>query len=266
MIRSRSASEFILFWLLRFSAAIAVVILLAVLILLYRSGHAVLSWQFLVGAWQQQDITKGGIFPAIIGSLYLGLGVLVVSVPLGVATAVFLTEYAHASLWKRIIQLAIRNLAGVPSVVYGLFGLAVFVQILNFKMSLLSAVLTLSVMTLPWIITASVEALTAVPRRFRESGSWRNALANHFPHHSSFCTARVSYRWHHWRCARAWRNGPHHSCWCNVLPHQLATFSIRPVHGTAVPYLYPRNAACESIRSGIRCRHGIRSYFAHLYP
>jgi len=166
---SRSSSETVAFGLFRASAILAVVLLLLVLGLLFRSGHSVLGWQFLLSDWQHRDITQGGIFPAIVGSVYLGLGVMCISFPLGIGTAIFLTEYSRGSLWNRTIQLAIRNLAGVPSVVYGLFGLATFVYLLNFGMSLLAAILTLSVMTLPWIITASVEALEAVPAKFRES-------------------------------------------------------------------------------------------------
>ncbi len=93
----------------------------------------------------------------------------VFSFPMGFATAIFLTEYSKDNVWKRVIELAIRNLAGVPSVVYGLFGFAVFVNFFHFKGSLISAILTLSIMTLPWIIVASVEALEAVPVRFRDS-------------------------------------------------------------------------------------------------
>ncbi len=169
MKRDNSFAEPVFFFLFRGSAFAATLILLLVLVLLFIAGHTVLSWHFLTAAWQHQDITSGGIFPAILGSVYLGLGVMCISFPMGVATAVFLTEYGKHSRWRRLIQLAIRNLAGVPSVVYGLFGLAVFVHVLHLGMSLLSAVLTLSVMTLPWVITSSVEALEAVPQQFRDA-------------------------------------------------------------------------------------------------
>ena len=161
--------EAIYFNLFRGSALIGIAILFVVLFLLFSSGHSVLSSRFLTSAWQHRDITQGGIFPAIIGSLYLGIGVMLISFPLGIGTAIFISEYSKNNVWKKIIQLSIRNLAGVPSVVYGLFGLAVFVNFLSFGTSLLSAILTLSVMTLPWIITASVEALEAVPQKFRET-------------------------------------------------------------------------------------------------
>ena len=169
MTRTRDARiEQIIFSLLRMSAFLATGLLLLVLLLLLQSGHRVIDWQFLTSAWQHRTITEGGIFPAIVGSVYLGIGVMAISFPLGLGTATFLTEYSRNPHWKRVIELAIRNLAGVPSVVYGLFGLAVFVHLLSFGMSLFSAILTLSVMTLPWIVTASVEALETVPQKFRE--------------------------------------------------------------------------------------------------
>ena len=157
------------FWAFRSVAVFGVSILAIALVLLWSVGHEVLSWQFLTDTWSHRDIEQGGIFAAILGSFYLGIGVLLISFPLGLATAIYLTEYSGEHMWKRCIELAIRNLAGVPSVVYGLFGFALFVQFFHLGVSLLSAILTLSVMTLPWIITASVEALKAVPRRFRES-------------------------------------------------------------------------------------------------
>ena len=153
----------------RMSALLTVSMLAAVLLLLIFSGFRVMNLHFLTANWQHMDIAQGGIFPALFGSIALGIGVITVSFPLGLATAVFLTEYRPHALWKRTVQLAIRNLAGVPSVVYGLFGLAVFVQTLAFGMSLLAAILTLSIMTLPWVITAAIEALEAVPLHFRES-------------------------------------------------------------------------------------------------
>ncbi len=162
-------SEAVFFTLFRGSAVAATGLLVLVLVLLVVAGHSVLSWHFVTASWEHQDITKGGIMPAILGSIYLGLGVTLISFPFGIATAVFLTEYSKHSRWRRLIQLAIRNLAGVPSVVYGLFGLAVFVHVLNMGMSLMAAMFTLSVMTLPWIITSSVEALEVVPQQFRDS-------------------------------------------------------------------------------------------------
>jgi phosphate transport system permease protein len=162
-------SQGVAFGLFRVSAWGTASLLAVTLLLLLIAGSDALSWRFLTASWRHVDITQGGIFPAIVGSLYLGLGVLAVSFPLGIGTAIYLTEYGKGGTLNRLIQLAIRNLAGVPSVVYGLFGLAAFVHLLNLGASLAAASLTLSAMTLPWIITSSVEALEAVPERFRES-------------------------------------------------------------------------------------------------
>lgn len=150
-------------------AWVSVLIIVLVVVILAWKGAGIINWRFLTASWQHRDITQGGIFPAIVGSLWLGIGVLLLSFPTGLATAVFLTEYGAKTRWRRVTQLAIRNLAGVPSVVYGLFGLAVFAQGLGLGMSLITAILTLGIMTLPWIITAGVEALEAVPARFREN-------------------------------------------------------------------------------------------------
>ncbi len=168
-IRQATLAQGIWFTLFRMSAVFTVCVLIGILLLLLKTGYHVLDWHFLTAEWQQSDITKGGIFPAILGSVYLGLGITLISFPLGIGTAVFLTEYSQHSVWSRIIQLAIRNLAGVPSVVFGLFGLSVFVYLLSFGTSLISAILTLSVMTMPWIIASSAEALESVPQKFRDS-------------------------------------------------------------------------------------------------
>lgn len=168
-LRKARLAQTIFFTLFRLSAVLTVAILLAVIVMLLIAGVHVIDWHFLTAPWQQNDITKGGIFPAIVGSVWLGLGITLISFPLGIGTAVFLTEYGGSGVRTRVIELAIRNLAGVPSVVYGLFGLSVFVYLLRFGASLLSAILTLSVMTLPWIIASSVEALESVPQRFRDS-------------------------------------------------------------------------------------------------
>ena len=166
MVRRR---ESIYFFLFRLVAYVAVGFLVLVVLLLVKLGADALSLTFLTKPWSHRDIASGGIIQAIAGSFYLGLGIVVVGVPLGVATAIYLVEYSRENVWKRIIELAIQNLASVPSVVYGLFGFAVFVNLLRFGSSLLSAALVLSIMVMPWVITAAVEALKSVPRRWRES-------------------------------------------------------------------------------------------------
>jgi phosphate transport system permease protein len=112
----------------------------------------------------------GGIYPAIIGTIYLVLGAIIFALPIGLLAAIYLSEYAKDNYLTRIIKLAIVNLAGVPSVVYGLFGLALFVVFCKFGASIIAGSLTLGIMILPIIITASREAIESVPYSFREVG------------------------------------------------------------------------------------------------
>jgi hypothetical protein len=128
----------------------------------------------------------GGIFPAIIGTIYLTLGTAVFSVPLGVAAGVYIAEYATDNWVTRLIRITIINLAGIPSVVFGLFGLGLFVIFLRFGTSILAASMTLSIMTLPVIISTTEEALRSVPNSFRVvSLSMRHPLADDLAHHFS---------------------------------------------------------------------------------
>ena len=143
-----------------------VVPIVVVVIYILSKGGSAISWEFLTG-FPHDGMRAGGILPAIVGTLYLTLGTALFSVPLGVAAAIYLAEYAPDNQWTRLIRIAIINLAGIPSVVYGLFGLGLFVIFLKFGTSILAASLTLSIMTIPVIISTSEEALRAVPQAFR---------------------------------------------------------------------------------------------------
>jgi len=140
--------------------------IVAVVIYIIYLGSPAISWEFLT-AMPVDGMRAGGIWPAIVGTFYLTIGTAIFSVPLGIATAIYLSEYASDNRLTRNIRLAIINLAGIPSVVYGLFGLGLFVIFLKFGTSILSASLTLSIMTLPVIISTTEEALHAVPQSFR---------------------------------------------------------------------------------------------------
>jgi phosphate transport system permease protein len=166
---SKFSSENLYFGIFRMVTFSMVLVFVGIILILLINAGPALNLHFLTADWVQSDITKGGIYPAIVGSFYIGIGVALISLPLGIGTAIYLTEYSSGNLTKRIIQLAIRNLAGVPSIIYGLFGLAFFARTLALGTSLIAATLTLSIMTLPWIISASVEALNAVPHSFREA-------------------------------------------------------------------------------------------------
>lgn len=129
-------------------------------------GLPAISAEFLSAA-PRAGMREGGIWPAIVGTLYLTLGTGVVAVPLGVAAAIYLAEYAPDNRLTRLIRVAIVNLAGIPSVVYGLFGLGLFVLFLNLGTSIIAGSLTLAIMTLPVIISTAEVALRAVPQSFR---------------------------------------------------------------------------------------------------
>jgi len=147
-------------------AVVTVVPILGVIGYVILQGSPAISWEFL-SAMPREGMRAGGIWPAIVGTFYLTLGTAVFSVPLGIAAAIYLSEYAPDNRLTRLIRIAIISLAGIPSVVYGLFGLGLFVLFLQFGTSILAASLTLSIMTLPVIISASEEALRAVPQAFR---------------------------------------------------------------------------------------------------
>ena len=153
---------------LRFLIAIIAMLLLLFLYVIFSKGAKVLSWSFLTES-PKKFMTEGGIYPAIVGTFWLTLLSIGSALPLGVLTAIFLTSYAKPFWLFRIVRVAINTLAGVPSIVYGLFGLTVFVQMLKFDVSILSGALTLGVLALPVIINASEEALRSVPTDFREA-------------------------------------------------------------------------------------------------
>lgn len=140
--------------------------IIAVIGVIVVQGLSAISAEFLFTA-PRNGMREGGIWPAIVGTIWLTIGTAIFSVPLGVAIAIYLSEYARDNKFTRTIRLAIINLAGVPSIVYGLFGLGLFVLALGFGSSILAGSLTLSIMTLPVIISTAEEALRSVPQSFR---------------------------------------------------------------------------------------------------
>jgi phosphate transport system permease protein len=163
---SRNLVQSIGFMLLRVCGVITVLPIIAIILYIIYKGAPAINWTFLT-AMPSNGMRSGGILPAIIGTFYLTLGTAIFSVPLGIAAAIYIAEYAPNNRWTQAIRIAIINLAGIPSVVYGLFGLGLFVIFLKFGTSILAASLTLSIMTLPVIITTTEEALRAVPFAFR---------------------------------------------------------------------------------------------------
>jgi len=160
-------SERIGFALLSLAAVLVVLFLGIIIFDIFTKGVSVISWEFLTQP-PKEGMTKGGIFPAILGTLLVSLITVLFAVPLGTFAAIYLNEYARPGRTTRLIRLAIRNLSGVPSIVFGLFGVVLFVQMMRFGTSILSAGLTLGLLTLPWTITASEEALKTVPKSYRD--------------------------------------------------------------------------------------------------
>jgi phosphate transport system permease protein len=175
------------FFMLRLCLYFVVGILLLFLYDLGKKGGRVINWEFLTQP-PRRGMTEGGIFPAIVGTFLVTMITAIIAIPLGLFAAIYLNEYARQGRLTRLIRLSIRNLAGVPSIVYGLFGVVLFVNILTFGTSVLSAGLTLGLLTLPWTIITSEEALKAVPNSFREGAlalgatKWQAIRTNVLPY------------------------------------------------------------------------------------
>ena len=147
---------------------IALLVLGSIIYFVFTNGITAFSWKFFTDI-PRKSMTAGGVGPAIVGTLYLVLGSVLFALPLGVITAIYLCEYSPKNFTLNLIRMSINNLAGVPSVVFGLFGLAVFVKLFGFHVSILSGSLTLGILILPGIISASYEAIIAVPQSTREA-------------------------------------------------------------------------------------------------
>lgn len=166
MTQQAKRNENIAFLFLRLCTLLIVLIVAFIIYDMIINGYSVLNWNFLTDM-PRNRMTEGGIYPAILGTIYLVIGSMIIALPLGILSAIYLNEYAQPGKVKTAIELAIINLAGTPSVIFGLFGLAMFVKYLGFGASLISSFLTLSLMVLPVIIRASQEALITVPDEYR---------------------------------------------------------------------------------------------------
>jgi phosphate transport system permease protein len=186
-MKRRNVIQFTGFLFLRACVLVVLAVLVLFLYDIGKKGGGVISWEFLTQA-PRKGMTAGGIFPAIMGTFLVTLVTAVLAVPLGMCAAIYLNEYARQSRLTRIIRLSIRNLSGVPSIVYGLFGVILFVNVLKLGTSILSAGLTLGLLTLPWTITASEEALKTVPNSYREGAlalgatKWQSIRTNVIPY------------------------------------------------------------------------------------
>jgi phosphate transport system permease protein len=163
---SRQTTQKIAFTILTLLAIIVVLPIVLVVIYIIVQGIGAISWEFITG-FPRSGMREGGILPAVIGTVVLTFGTAIAAIPLGVGAAIYLAEYARDTWLTRAIRLAIINLAGIPSVVYGLFGLGMFVLFLKFGTSIVAGSLTLGLMTLPVVISTAEEAILAVPQSFR---------------------------------------------------------------------------------------------------
>ncbi|MGL4404060.1 MAG: phosphate ABC transporter permease PstA [Fusobacteriaceae bacterium] len=146
---------------------ITIIPVVAILGYIIYTGIPAINWEFLT-SMPRKGMRAGGIFPAIVGTIYLTFGTIAVAVPFGVFTGIYLVEYAKDNFLTRMINLTIVNLAGIPSIIYGLFGMALFVIYFKLGVSIISGALTLGIMCLPVIITSTRESLLAVPNSLRE--------------------------------------------------------------------------------------------------
>ena len=186
-MKARQLKEIFGFNILRLCVGIVIVILIVILYDITSKGIGVISWKFLT-AMPKNGMTEGGILPAIVGTFLVTVITALLSIPLGMGCAIYLNEYARDNKITRLIRMSIRNLSGVPSIVYGLFGVILFVQMMNLGTCILSAGFTLGLMTLPWTITASEEALKNVPNSYREGAlalgatKWQAIKTNVLPY------------------------------------------------------------------------------------
>jgi phosphate transport system permease protein len=167
-MKRRSLTQKVGFAALGLCMAANILFLGAIVLFIAARGLGAVNWEFLTQA-PRDSMTAGGVAPALLGTFYLTLGAVLFALPLGAACAVYLTEYSPRGWVVNLLRVSINNLAGVPSVVFGLFGLTVFVKYAGFGVSILSGSLTLGILALPVIISSSQEALTAVPQSIREA-------------------------------------------------------------------------------------------------
>jgi phosphate transport system permease protein len=162
----KKRNQHIAIWLFRGMSALVVAFLFLILGFIIYKGIGVISWEF-ISSMPEDGMTKGGIYPAIIGTLCLIAGSMLFAFPIGILSGIYINEYAKDGLLKRFIKLMTNNLAGVPSIVFGLFGMSLFVNTMGFGDSILAGSLTLGLLTLPVVIRTTEEALLSVDSSFR---------------------------------------------------------------------------------------------------
>ena len=166
MILSKNRQQKIAFHIFRLLSFGILGILVWILGFIIYNGIQVISWEFIT-SYPKEGMTEGGIFPAIIGTIYLVIGTMIFAVPLGIMSAIYISEYASNQKWVKFIRIMTNNLASIPSIVFGLFGMALFVHTFGFGDSILAGSLTLGILIIPIVIRTTEEALKAVPESYR---------------------------------------------------------------------------------------------------
>lgn len=166
MILSKNIQQKIAFHIFRLLSFGILGILVWILGFIIYNGIQVISWEFIT-SYPKEGMTEGGIFPAIIGTIYLVIGSMIFAVPLGIMSAIYISEYASNQKWVKFIRIMTNNLASIPSIVFGLFGMALFVHTFGFGDSILAGSLTLGILIIPIVIRTTEEALKAVPESYR---------------------------------------------------------------------------------------------------
>lgn len=228
----RTFKEYAGLFMIKTGAWIVVALFLASLGYICYHGAGTLSPSFL-SSFPEKMMEEGGILPCIIGTAILSIGAMAVALPLGIVCAVWLNEYAKEGPLKKLITLAVANLAGVPSIVFGLFGLAFFVTVCGLGVSAIAGILTLAVLTLPIVINTVRETLSQIPNSWRES-----SLALGCSSYSSSGRTSGNFDRRHLGIGQSSRrNERHHVYSSRSIDDQLAEFSVRRGNVVAVSHL-----------------------------
>lgn len=166
-MKSKAVKQNIAFWIFRLMAYSVVAILVWIIGFLVYKGAGVISWEFIFSE-PTNGMTEGGIFPAIVGTMLLVVGSMIFAFPIGVMSGIYINEYAANNFFVKLIRIMTNNLSSIPSIVFGLFGMALFVNYLEFGDSILAGSLTLGLLVLPIVIRTTEEALKAIPDTYRQ--------------------------------------------------------------------------------------------------
>ena len=232
----RAATQVFSFLTLRAAAFVNCAALVIACVFLFVNGIGALNIDFVLDS-PREMMTSGGVFPCLVGTFLLAAGAIAIALPFGVACAVWLNEYGKQGPVVDIVRLSVANLAGVPSIVFGLFGLAFFVTALGFNVSLLSGILTLAVLTLPVIINTTEEALKQVPRSWRDASLALGATKSQTIGRIASGSARHSCRFHSGGGSCRGRNQCRDVHCCCFLHPEAARERLELCDGASLPHV-----------------------------